>query len=473
MKVYPQKKYWNWSYSIQCIQAGKVPIVVDLSIKAFKNPTFLVALLLPCVFLMAIPTDTSAQEAHRRWRKMNQIRADKFDMVLPEVMKENEIDMWIVTNREGNYDPLHADMGGGYTSTNGYYIFTDNGSDRIERAALGISGYLLEQSGVYDYVGPESELSDYVKARDPKRIGLNISKNFGGADGLSYSEHLELSEKLGEKYAARFVPAEKLTSDFRSRRVASEIAAFAEAGEFSYQIAEKAFSNAVITPGVTTLEDVAWWMMDQLFAHNLGSSFGMPSVYITGPDGVEALSTDRIIQPGDVLMLDWGVGLMNFYTDMKRIAYVLKEGETEVPASIQNAFDQGMKVRKILKEQIRAGITAQQAENNIYKSLKEAGFNRIEFNKPSSDDVTDVIIGCHSVGNWGHGIGPSIAFFNPVRMTYELRPSNLLSIELFAYTSIPEWGGKKLRIPLEDDAVVTSRGVEWLYPANSKILVIK
>ena len=413
------------------------------------------------------------QEAFRRWRKMNQIRADKFDIVLPQAMRENNIDMWIITNREGKYDPLYPDMGGGYTSTNGYYIFTDPGTGRIERAALGISGYLLEKSSVFDYIGPESELESYIEERDPKKIGLNISKNFGGADGLSYSEHLELEEILGPEFVERFVSAEKLVSDFRSRRVASEIAAFSEAGEFSYQIAEKAFSNEVITPGITTLEDVAWWMTDQLFKNNLGSSFGMPSVYITGPDGVEALSTDRIIQRGDVLMLDWGVGLMNFYTDMKRIAYVLKEGEKEIPASIQNAFNQGMKARNIVVNSIRAGITAQQAEDQIYEALKDAGFNQIGFNEPSTMDVTDIVIGCHSVGNWGHGIGPSIAFFNPVRITYEIKPSNLLSIELFAYTKIPEWGGKKLRIPLEDDAVVTERGVEWLYPANSRILVIK
>jgi len=255
----------------------------------------------------------NAQEAHRRWRKMNRIRADKFDLVLPEVMRENDIDMWIVTNREGKSDPLYQDMGGGYTSTNGYYVFTDNGEGRIERAALGMSGYLLEQGDVYDYYGSASELADYVTARDPARIGLNISKNFGGADGLSHSEYLELSEILGEKYVERFVSAEKLVSDFRSRRVASEIAAYGEACEFSYTIAERAFSKEVITPGLTTLEDVAWWMLEQLYKNNLGSSFGMPSVYVTGPNGIEAVSTDRIIQRGDVLMLDWGVGLMNFY----------------------------------------------------------------------------------------------------------------------------------------------------------------
>ncbi|MFT5736639.1 MAG: hypothetical protein ACJAU2_000893 [Maribacter sp.] len=87
------------------------------------------------------------------------------------------------------------------------------------------------------------------------------------------------------------------------------------------------------------MEDVAWFMKDQQFKNNLGSSFGMPSVYVTGPDGVIATSTDRIIQRGDVLMLYWGVGLMNMFTDMKRIAYVLKEGEIEVPAGIKNAFD--------------------------------------------------------------------------------------------------------------------------------------
>lgn len=417
---------------------------------------------------------TQAQEAHRRWRKMNRIRADKFDLVLPEVMRENEIDMWIITNREGNYDPLYQDMGGGYTSTNGYYVFTDRGGDRIERASLGMGGYLLEESGVYDHIGSADELAEYIRERDPRRIGLNYSKHFGGADGLSYSEYLELSELLGEKYAARFVSAEKLTSDFRSRRVASEIAAFAEAGELSYQLAERALSNEVITPGVTTLEDVAWWMLEQLHKHNLGSSFGMPSVYVTGPEGIEAVSTDRIIQRGDILMIDWGVGLMNFFTDMKRVAYVLREGETEVPESFRHAYEQGLRARQVITNTIKPGMTAQQAEENIYAALEAAGFAQmVEFNKPSEEDVTDVIIGCHSVGNWGHGIGPSIAFFNPVRRSYELRPTNLLSIELFAYTKIPEWDGKKLRIPLEDDAVVTTRGIEWLYPVNRKILVVK
>lgn len=430
--------------------------------------TFLTSLLLFACTL------TYSQETMRRWRKLNQVRNDKFDLVLPEAMRENKIDMWIVTNREGNFDPLYTDMGEGYVGSTGYYIFTDRGGDRIERAALGVSGYLLKEGGTYDYFGSADELKDYVTTRDPIRIALNISKNMGGADGLTYSAHQELTEVLGTKYADRFVSAEKLVSDFRSRRVATELAIYAEAGELSYTIAERALSNEVITPGVTTLEDVAWWMKDQQFKNNLGSSFGMPSVYITGPEGIEATSTNRIIQRGDILTIDWGVGLMNMFTDLKRMAYVLKEGETGIPDGLQNAFDQGAKVRSIIKQTIKPGVTAQQAEDAIYDALTKAGFNKMKaFNQYTDLDKTDVIIGCHSVGNWGHGIGPSIAFFNPVRLGYELKPSNLISIELFAYTKLPEWGGKKLRVALEDDAVITERGIEWLYPINAGVLLIK
>ncbi|GAB5412801.1 MAG: M24 family metallopeptidase [Congregibacter sp.] len=426
-------------------------------------------------FTLALPAQAKG-EAQLRWELMNQIRQDKFDLVLPEVMRENEVDMWITVNREGYDDPLTEDFGKGYVGGWGYYIFTDRGEDRIERVALGIGTHLIEENGAYDLVTEgEFDLAAFVAERDPQTIALNYAEHIGGADGLTHTAMQHLRKTLGEKYAARFVSAQKLASDFRSRRVATEIAAYARAGEMSRNIAERAFSNEVITPGVTTLADVAWWMREQQFKNNLGTSFGMPSVYITGPDGFVALSDDHVIQRGDFLAIDWGVGYLNFYTDIKRQAYVLKEGETELPASIQKAFDNGRKVRDILKANIKAGKTAGETFDLLNTKINEAGFAVMEtFNQPTDDpSLVDVIIGCHSVGNLGHGIGPSIAWFNPERMKYMIHPSNLFSIELFAYTAIPEWGGKKLRIPLEDDAVVTERGVEWLYPVAQKVLLIR
>jgi len=414
-------------------------------------------------------------EAQRRWELMNQIRLEKFDLVLPEVMRENRVDMWITVNREGYDDPLTEDFGKGYVGSYGYYVFTDRGEGRIERAVLGVDTALVEDNGAYDIFGSPDELRAFIEERDPQTIALNYSRHIGAADGLSYTSYQKLAEELGPRYSERFVSAEKLASDFRSRRVATEIAAFARAGEMSRNIAERAFSNEVITPGVTTLADVAWWMREQQFENHLGTSFGMPSVYITGPDGFVALSNDHVIQRGDFLAIDWGVGYLNFHTDMKRHAYVLQEGETHLPESIQRAFDNGRKVRDILKANIKAGRTAGETYELLNGLINEAGFTVMEtFNQPTDDpDLIDVIIGCHSVGNLGHGIGPSIAWFNPERMKYMIRPSNMFSIELFAYTAIPEWGGRKLRIPLEDDAIVTGRGVEWLYPVNQRVLLIR
>ncbi|MGH8168393.1 MAG: M24 family metallopeptidase, partial [Woeseiaceae bacterium] len=204
-------------------------------------------------------------------------------------------------------------------------------------------------------------------------------------------------------------------------------------------------------------------------------SFGMPSVYVTGPDGIAAVSDDRVIQRGDFLAIDWGVGYLNFYTDMKRHAYVLKDGETELPESYRKAFDNGRAVRDILKRNIKPGRTASDTLEILNRKLTEAGFGVMaEFNKPTSDPgIVDVIVVSHSVGNLGHDVGPSVAFFNPERLTYTIKPSNFLSIELFAYTAIPEWNGRKLRIPLEDDAVVTERGVEWLYPIAQRVSLIR
>ena len=425
---------------------------------------------------IALSQSVSAKgEAQKRWERMNQIRQDKFDLVLPEVMRENGVDMWITVNREGFDDPLTEDFGKGYTGSYGYYIFTDRGDGRIERAILGVETALVEDNGAYDIFGSATDLKAFVDERNPQSIALNFASNIGAADGLSHTSYQKLSEELGSTFAERFVSAEKLASDFRSRRVASEIAAFAWAGELSRDIAERAFSNEVITPGQTTLAEVAWWMREQQFENNLGTSFGMPSVYITGPDGFVAVSDDHVIQRGDFLAIDWGVGYMNFYTDMKRHAYVLQEGETHLPDSLQKAFDNGRAVRDILKANIKAGRTAGETFELLNAHINDAGFRVMEtFNNPTDDpDIVDVIIGCHSVGNLGHGIGPSIAWFNPERMTYVIQPTNLFSIELFAYTAIPEWGGKKLRIPLEDDAIVTERGVEWLYPVNQKVLLIR
>ena len=199
--------------------------------------------LLAVILLIALAPITHAQESRRRWEMQRQIRLDKFEQVLPLAMRNAGIDMWIVAVKENHTDPLWEDLGRGYVSGIGYYVFTDRGKGRIERAALGPSGYLLEQSGAYDLFAAASTLQAFIKERDPKRIGVNMSAEIGPADGLSFTMHQHLIKTLGAPYADRLVSAEKLVSEFRSRRVATEIVAFGEAAGLAVQLAERALSN--------------------------------------------------------------------------------------------------------------------------------------------------------------------------------------------------------------------------------------
>ncbi len=425
--------------------------------------------------VLAGTTPAIAQEARQRWEQMCQIRKDKLDLILPQAMRENGIDMWIVASREGHDDPNAALLGGGYVGDIGYYVFTDPGEGRIERAVMGVGGAAFDQCPLYDVRKSPAELKAYVAQQNPRRIGINIASEIGTADGLSHSLHERLRETLGPDLSARLVSAEKLVSDFRSRHSATEIAAFARAGEYSRTIAERALSSEVITPGKTTTGDVAWWMMEQLHKEGLGNSFGIPSIYILGPGPRGPVSGDHVIQRGDLITMDWGVNFLTAYTDMKRMAYVLKAGENAPPPGVQRAFDKALEIRRMILDVIKPGITAGDALAAVNSRVAQTpGLALGRYDDPVADPkVSDVVIGSHSVGDLGHGSGPSMADFNPLRMTYTLQPSNFLSIELFLYTPVPEWGTRKIKIPLEDNGVVTERGLEWAYPANSRILLVK
>jgi len=282
--------------------------------------------------------------------------------------------------------------------------------------------------------------------------------------------YLHLVETLRKKYAERLVSAEKLVADFRSHRVASEITAFGRAAELTRQIMEKALSNEVITPGVTTRDDVGWWIQDQLLTLGLTPQSSMPSVIYPK----EGRSKDYIIQRGDLLRPDWGIEMMNFTCDVKRMAYVLKEGETNIPPTIKDAFNKALSVRKIIREHVKPGRTGEETLELLYRKVEEAGFQRQEV----EDQVTEsknieVNIGWHSVGNLGHGVGPAIWIEKPLRYRLEIRPTQIFAFEYFVYVPLPEWRGKKLRIGIEDDVIITENGVEWLYPITEWILLIR
>ena len=177
--------------------------------------------------------------------------------------------------------------------------------------------------------------------------------------------------------ASRLVSAR--TVGFHPSR-GGRIVAFGEAAGIAIQLTERALSNEVITPGKTTLEDVAWWMQDRLIDRALGSEFDMPSVYVTGPSGIVATSSSRIIQPGDVMMIDWGVQLMNFGTDVKRVHTCSTGGPR---AEKLHRFREGVS-SGCVEESDQVGVRAD--DTRKHGSALRAPLRRHRFNRPNKDD---------------------------------------------------------------------------------------
>jgi len=428
-------------------------------------------------------------KARNQWETLNLIRQEKFNIILPIAMRESNIDMWVHCIREGNPDPLAIDLGG----DKGYFIFTDRGEDRIERAVFGGYEDELEELGCYDLFGQEEDFRDFIIQRDPKTIAINMSDWLAVADGISHTGYKKLTKLLGEKYTERIVSAEYLITDFRTRRIPREIEVYTVLCEIARHLLERALSNEVITPGRTTLEDVGWWMEDQLADLGMSSTFSRSMPMIIHSDKSEKTEyrlSNYIIQKGDLMQYDFGISHMNYGTDFKRVAYALNEGETAVPSGIQNGWNQALKARDVIKDNIKVGQTAGETLKKIGDALEVAGFRYLHLavdpmlggepslepsNNHEDNGRTEVSIDCHCVGNTGNSevaSGPSIAGFRPDRAHLVIKPNNLFAFEFIAYTPNPDWDGKKVRFNIEDNAVVTENGVEWIYTPNERILLI-
>ena len=455
------------------------------------------------LIILVIGTDAFAQTAKQRYEILRLIRHEKFDLILPGAMRDNNVDMWIHVVKDGDPDPLDLDLGGdidfSVTDTLGYYIFTDRGGDRIERALFGGSA----ERGLYDIFDTEKNLRAFVEERDPRVIAVNMSTWLHAADGLSYTAYLRLTKVLGEQYAERLISSENVITDFRVRRIQREIIAFANACEIHRQIQEAAIRR--IQPGITTREDIGWWAEDQLISRGMTPRFAQngsgPSVLysaVTKPSesvgtfgettvaySLETGKPDYIYKRGDFLSWDWGVSYLNFGTDYKRNAYILRDGETRAPEGLQHAFDRGLRARKIIRKDIRAGRTAGEVLNAVVRTLEAEGYIYTPYSDIGSIDkqIVDALgdneksgisLDFHPLGNTGNGDtepGARFAPFSPARLLFEIQPNHLFSFEYMVHTWIPEGNGR-VSINFEDNHIVTENGVEWLYPPNEKIIII-
>ena len=222
------------------------------------------------------------------------------------------------------------------------------------------------------------------------------------------------------------------------------------------RILERALSREVITPGITTGEDVAWWVQERLLEAGLGSSFGLTRpivIHSAAAEPQEYRSSTYAFQRGDLLQFDTGVKYLNFGTDMKRNAYLLREGETALPEDIRHAWDEGRRARDIMRRNIRTGRTARDTLAVVVAALETEGFVYTPFVNFGDIDrqivesfdqpnVTGISIDCHVVGNTGNSeitVGPSMAPFRPNRRDVMIQQNNIFSLEFVVSTWNPDW----------------------------------
>jgi Xaa-Pro aminopeptidase len=411
-----------------------------------------------------------------RAKVVDEILEDRLDNLLPQLMRRAGIDMWIIISREYNEDPVMKTM---LPSTwlsarrRTIMVFFDKGGDApLEKIAIARYdvGKLLK--GAWDlniYPDQWEALVEVIKARNPKKIGLNQSQYFALADGLVHTEYEQFMEKLPTNLHNRVVSAEKLAIAWLETRSEKELQIYPMICHLAHKILQEGLSEKNIHPGITTTSDVEWALRDLVTSYGLKTWFH-PSVSVqrAAQGNQEFLRSfsrrpdQEIIRMGDLLHVDFGITYLRLNTDQQQHFYVLKNNENKVPDYLQKAFDNGNRLQDILTSQFKKGKSGNQILKDALNQAKTEGINGSIYTHP---------IGLH-----GHAAGPTIGMWDQQQGVkgngdYQLFPNTAYSIELFAATEIPEWG-KIVRIMLEEDGVYTEDGFYYLDNRMEQILTI-
>lgn len=402
--------------------------------------------------------------------------AKRLTEVLPTLMREQGVDLWIVSMREYAEDPVFFSMVSPTTFAarrRTIWVFHDRGEIGVVRWALGggSQGGLFEAYREPDPQDPRGELVGdeqwrllrrLVEQAKPRTIALNIDPVHAFSDGLHSGEREALEAALGPELLQRVVRRPELALRYIETRVPEMLPRYREIQETVHALIATAFSKEVIKPGTTTAEDVEWWLRQRV------QELGM-TVWFQ-PD-VERAAADAegwgkgTIRPGDALWVDFGVIAMGLHTDTQHLGYVLRPGEQAPPQGLRDCLRTSNRVQDILVGELRPGRTG----NEILRATREA----------MSAAGIDGTIYSHPVGDHGHGAGPLIGLWDrqegvPVRGDLKVRPSTWFSIELQATSAIPEWNGRRLACRQEEDVYLDEKGERhWAYARQEAFHLVR
>ena len=424
-------------------------------------------------FLFSITLSAQVLSERERALLKDEILADRFDNLLPQLMDRSEVDMWVLISREYNEDPVMRTMlpakwlnARRRTIIVFYRNKEENAFEKLAVARYDIGKNITSAWNKEEQLDQWKALVEIIKNRNPKKIGINISENYGIADGLVQTDFLEFKNALPQVYLDKLVSAENLSVAWIETRSQKEMDLYPTLVKITHDIIDEAFSSKVIIPGKTTTDDVVWWMRQKVTDLGLETWFH-PTVDIQRNN--EELKShiysfskgekEKLIIPGDLLHCDFGITYIGLNTDCQQHAYVLKEDEVEVPKYLSEAFKKGNRVQDIFTNNFEKGQTGNQI---LLKSLKEA---KNEGLRPS--------IYTHPLGVYGHSAGPTIGMWDsqggvPGSGDYPLYYNTVYAIELNTTVEIKEWN-KDIRIMLEEDGFYGKNGFRYINGRQEKI----
>ncbi len=391
----------------------------------------------------------------------------RLETVLPEVMRREGIDTWIVVAREYAEDPvvlslLPAPMLSARRRT--VLVFHAPEDGPFEALAIANAGIGLDET--YDPVWRKTQteraeetqaeaLRRILEARTVTRIGIDVSETFAFGDGLTVTQHAWLEEALGPDLFARTVSAERVAVGWLERRLPEEIASADASNRLAHDLIAEAFSARVIQPGVTRATDVAWWLRERTRELGLSCWFH-PSVSIQrrgttlSPMGA---TPDAVILPGDLLHCDFGLHELGLATDTQRNAYVPHLHEDGPSDGMREAMRLANRQQDLLAAEMVAGRTG----NEVLAAARAA----------MDAEGLDGRIYSHPIGVHGHGAGPMIGRYDEQQFlpgTGEaiLHDDTLFSFEMLIRHPLPEWDGQTIYLATEQIVAFTGGAVRYL-----------
>lgn len=413
--------------------------------------------------VIATANDFAILTPRERVTPENEMLNDRLTTLLPALMAEQNIDMWLVINREKAEDPVYFTLvpqptfAARRTTMLVFHKLADGSVEKltVNRYPLGAPYTSAWQGGSLSEQW--QALAELIISKNPKRIGINVSPEWPVADGLTASLHQQLTTVLPKDWHSRLVSAENLVIRWLEQRTAQELAVYPHIVSLARGVIAEGFSSKVITPGVSTTDDVAWYLRERFSELQLPIWF-MPYVSLQRPGTLCEKDTpfcgeSGVIQRGDILHTDVGICYLKLCTDTQEMAYVLKADEADVPAGLKTALATGNQWQDILTAQFKTGLTGNQILAATQQHARKAGL--------FSSTYT------HPLGFFGHAPGPTIGMWDnqgptPIQGDWPLYPNTAYAIEGNIKYALPEWQQQLVHIKLEQSAYFDGKKVVYL-----------